>query len=164
MVKEIGKYNLEGYYLLNGQRGEQRGNIIQYSDGKVIGDIYDLNSGDINPTQQLALGFYSADEQVFDFLKIAKFSQSIYPVMWYLTKQNDFNKKDLSGQYGGKWGLIGDLEAIVRINLIKEIAIHTKEDNTFKELSVAPMKQFHDTCRDYILENGQDGAISFTKI
>jgi hypothetical protein len=85
MIEELGIYNIEGYYLQNGVRGEQNGKIIHYSDGRIVGQIQEMALVDGEKLvhrehYKLVLGHFLPREGIFDFLKIARMSEQLNPV------------------------------------------------------------------------------------
>jgi hypothetical protein len=96
------KYELEGFYMLNGNRGIQRGEITQHLDGKLVGIVRDYNAGG-EGTKKIILG---QSRDTLRLLKVAPLDFCMYPVLWQLSKKSS-SEKDLSGIYIGEYIFMG---------------------------------------------------------
>ena len=82
------EYDLEGYYSLDGQRGAQKGLLTLCGDGKIIGSIWDDNSGGGNHSdKKFLLGIRNLKEHTLSFLKISPGTRArtdLIPIIWHL--------------------------------------------------------------------------------
>jgi len=100
-----GRYSADGYYMHNGMRGEQSGELEIFPDGKLIGKIMDTDDNR-KEMEKLVLGVCLDESRRITFLKIApglRRGNDIMPVMWDLRTTNP--EKSV---YTGHFGFLGD--------------------------------------------------------
>lgn len=81
-----GDYNLNGYYLIGRQKGDQKGLVKVFQDRKIIGNVRDQNAGRDWGPEKFVLGLCLDDTQIA-FLKITpglRREKYLMPVIWYM--------------------------------------------------------------------------------
>ncbi len=74
MIEEFGVYDVRGSYFVKGQKIEQEGKFVFYSDGKIIGRIDDLSPSRIS---KLVLGCYDFEEGDIRFMEIPRLESGL---------------------------------------------------------------------------------------
>lgn len=152
------KYNIEGYNLISNSAKPFNGNLMCFSDGRVIGSILDLET---SRDYKLIIGLMY--EFKFQFLKIEpKLNES--PLIVYNLKRGNSNL-----DFYGKWIRFDNLTEYQKmLNLeVLQIAdpIIINEEDTYNSLLNRIKKEslelfFENKLMDSITRDGQDAFLS----
>ena len=175
-----GSYNFSGSFLFEDVKGESRGEVYCFQDGKVIGRIADNNrhSSDLSPNgwgkNKLLLGYLSPDLEL-QILKTPPFTWAVHDVYWKL--RGEESKGDLS--FSGNWRFYGVQGQMDANSLIPSLSLHTRyEIPEVGLLKIAvkdvPAKVFsdhlfkftgnmHDSLMQIAASNCQSGEINLRK-
>lgn len=168
MVEILNRYSLDGFYNLRDHIGEQKGEIIYFNDGKIIGNIEDKNEN-LNPTQKIFIGIRDRKKEI-NFLKIAPGSL-LYPILWNLKPVNpdEIHEDNFTGNYQGLWSLLGEpLPGLLNM-LVDERIMSNPESQ--KDVDVRDINNFFgnflplfNQYEEQLKSAGQTGSIFFNKL
>ncbi len=154
MDNETEIYDIEGYYIQDGRRGEQKGTISLYGDVKIIGEIRDRDDSLGLNLPKVCLG--SCESGEIDLLKISIEDERFCPVAWVLSKSGEIDE-GLEGIYSGRYILLQGLEGLT---------LHFGVKNNLrilKDFNIDELKEYFDKVKGYITDQGETGEFSFLK-
>ena len=110
----VGRYDLTGHYMKDGQRGSQFGEVALCSDGKLVGSVWDDDSGRGGKNhQKVLLGIRSVVDNTLAFLKLSPMTDVSPPsLLWYLRADASMEEVPREESYGGIWGVADGLPLI----------------------------------------------------
>lgn len=100
MVNENIRFNIDGYYLLDGTKLLHRGTVTLLPDRKLLGVIDSYNDMGTSDTR-LFLGVYGPPH--IQFIKFPLIGSGIFPVIYSLTSETLRHENIPQGVYRGFW-------------------------------------------------------------
>lgn len=114
-MEMVAKYGLKGYFMYNGKRGNQSGEVVLCSDGKLIGIVRDNDYEQGTPDEKLLLGLRSRENNSLMYIKISPGMQRVgdlQTVMWCLHSDYSLRGSGREESYGGGWVFVSGLPMV----------------------------------------------------
>lgn len=108
MADKNARFNVRGYYLMNGVKSSHDGRVMLYPDGRLLG-IIDTHNSDGSSNTRLFLGVYEPQDFSIKFMKVPRPNSGFVPVIYSLTSERLHSGETPDGGYRGFWHDLGHI-------------------------------------------------------
>lgn len=115
MPDEIQKYNIEGFYIFDGDKVIQTGKVSYYSDGRLVGLIRDRK---VEKFESLLLGVYDQRDCSLVFWKLPPNKRAASPILHSLASEKLNSSEIPIGTYLGFWTGRSDIPCLRNLDEI----------------------------------------------